>query len=80
MCLLGREKELRLERRLIHWRDRFQARRSLELGRGGNRLGHGYEFGEEGEQSCLYQVRAYSASNRGGASSELERVLRMTVD
>ena len=71
MCLLGKEKELRLERRMIHCLDRFQAQRSLELGRGGNRLGHGYEFGEEGEQSCLYQVRAYSASNGGGQAVSL---------
>ena len=74
MCLLGKVKELRLEHRRIRCPDQFRARTSLELRRGENRLGHGCEFGEEGEQSCLYQVRARMASG------ELEQVLRKTVD
>ena len=61
MCLLGKEKGLHLERRMIRCPDQFQARRYLGLRRVERRLDHGFESAEEGEQNCLYAVRTYSA-------------------
>ena len=69
MCSREKGKELRLESRRIHCQDRSQARTFLELGQEENRLDRVSGFGVEGEQSCLYRVRANRICSRGKGSA-----------
>ena len=76
MCLLGKVKGLRLKSRTTRCRDQFQAQRYQEPKGEENRLDRVCEFAEEGEQSCLYEVRMYNASNEAGQAlkSSLVRI------